>query len=144
MSAAHISSVENKEADEQSWISEDATEWQLNQILFKKIIVNLGKPKIDLFASCINKQTENVSWCSKPEAIAIKAFSMTWSDTYFNMFPPFSIISRILAKALRDQKKCSNCCTRLNIHYWYYQLMQMAEGSLMCIEKDIHCEECWD
>lgn len=47
--------AENKEAHEQSQILQDATEWQLNPILFKKISNRFCKPKIDLLASRINE-----------------------------------------------------------------------------------------
>ena len=56
ISAAHIPGKNNIEADQQSRIFQDATEWKLHPELFQKIIDKFGKPDIDLFASRINIQ----------------------------------------------------------------------------------------
>ena len=56
VSAAHISGKDNIEADQQSRILEDATEWKLHQELFQKTADKFGKPDINLFASRINRQ----------------------------------------------------------------------------------------
>ena len=54
ISAAHMPSKDNKEADKQSRILQDATEWKLYPELFQKIVNKFGKPDIDLFASGID------------------------------------------------------------------------------------------
>ena len=51
VSAAHISGKINIEADQQSTMLRDATEWKLHPELFQKIIDKFGKSGIDLFAS---------------------------------------------------------------------------------------------
>ena len=56
VSPAHISGKDNIEADQQSRILEDATEWKLHQELFQKTADKFGKPDINLFASRINRQ----------------------------------------------------------------------------------------
>ena len=61
-------------------------------------------PLIDMFASRVNKQLKKfVSWKNDPDAEAIDAFSMTWTDLYFYAFHPFSLIPRLLFK-LREEK----------------------------------------
>ena len=55
VSAAHIPGKNNIEADQQSRILQDATEWKLHPELFQKIVDKFGKPEIDLFASRIKK-----------------------------------------------------------------------------------------
>ena len=54
VSAAHIPGKINIEADQQSTMLRDATEWKLHPELFHKIMDKFGKPYIDLFASKIN------------------------------------------------------------------------------------------
>ena len=48
-SAAHIAGTVNIEADKQSRVLEDATEWKLYPALFQKIVEKLGKPDIRSF-----------------------------------------------------------------------------------------------
>ena len=54
LSAARCPGVENIEADEASRVFDDKTEWALRENIFKEIIVEFGKPTIDLFASRLN------------------------------------------------------------------------------------------
>ena len=71
----------------------DATEWKLNHALFQKIVEKFGKQVIDLFATRINKQLDRyVSWHPQPQSTAINAFSLTWDNSYFYMFPSFSLV----------------------------------------------------
>ena len=46
VSAAHTPGTINIEADNQSRVLEDATEWKLNPTLFHKIVEKFGKPDI--------------------------------------------------------------------------------------------------
>ena len=83
----------NIEADKQSKVLEDATQWKLNAALFQKVVERFGKPDIDLFATRINKQLGRyVFWHPEPEAMAINALSLSWNNNYFYMLPPFSLV----------------------------------------------------
>ena len=78
LSAAHIPGTVNIEADKQSRVIVDGTEWKLNPALFQKIVEKFGKLVIDLFATRINKQLGRyVSWHPEPEAMAVNALSLT-------------------------------------------------------------------
>ena len=55
LSAAHIPGTANIEADKQSRILKDASEWKLYPAVFQNIVEKFGKPDIDLFATRINK-----------------------------------------------------------------------------------------
>ena len=58
-----------------------------------KIIDEFWKPDIDLFASMINRQPEKyLLWYPESEALGIDAFSRTWSNSYFYMFPTFTCL----------------------------------------------------
>ncbi|XP_068734410.1 uncharacterized protein [Montipora capricornis] len=56
LSATHLPGCENVEADAESRIFNDRTEWMLDPQVFKGIIQKFGNPEIDLFASRLNKQ----------------------------------------------------------------------------------------
>ena len=126
ISAAHIPGIYNTEADKQSRILQDATEWQLNPSLFKKIVDKFGKPDIDLFASKINKHiNKHVSWHPDPDAFAVNAFSMVWQGAYFYIFPPFSIIGQVISKIKRDKMDAVLVVPDWPTQYWYPQIKSM-------------------
>ena len=127
LSAAHIPGTVNIEADKQSRILEDATEWKLYSSVFQKIVQKFWKPDIDLFVTRINKPLDGyVSWHPEPKAMAINAFSLTWNNNYFYMFPPFSLVGRVLAKIHRDETKTVIVVPDWSTQYWYPQLIQMT------------------
>lgn len=60
--------------------------------------------EIDLFASRLNhKLSCYVSRYPEPDAWAVDAFSLTWSNNGLYIFPPFSLIPRILQKLEEDK-----------------------------------------
>ena len=104
ISAAFIPGKDNHEADKASRQFNDATEWMLNTNVFKEITLSLGQPSIDLFASRSNRQIERyVAWKPEPEAVAIDAFSIPWTNEFNYIFPPFSVLDRTVAKIRREQ-----------------------------------------
>ena len=93
----------------------------------QKIVDKFGKPDIDLFASRINRQlTRYLPWHPEPEAMAVNAFSLTWNDNYFYMFPCFSLAGQVLAKVNRDKTKAVIVVPDWPTQYWYPHLMQMT------------------
>lgn len=50
LSACHLPGVLNVEADRQSRLNHDNTEWQLNPLVFQELVLLWGPPTIDLFA----------------------------------------------------------------------------------------------
>ena len=78
------------------------TEWALNTDVFANIVHTFFLPEIDLFASALNyKVLKYVSWLPDPNDYAVDAFTITWKDFY--AFPPFSILTRVLAKIVTDR-----------------------------------------
>ena len=134
ISAAHIPGKDNIEADHQSRILQDATEWKLHPELFQKIVDKFGKPDIDLFASRINRQLKSyVSWHPEPEAMAVNAFLLTWNHKFVYMFPPFSLVGQVLAKVIRG-KTAVIVMPNWSTQYWYPQLMQMTTHKPLCFQ----------
>ena len=135
ISAAHIPGKDNIEADHQSRILQDATEWKLHPELFQKIVDKFGKPDIDLFASRINRQLKSyVSWHPEPETMAVNDFSLTWNNKFFYMFPPFSLVGRVLAKVIREKADALIVVPDWSTQYRYPQLMQMTTHEPLCFQ----------
>ena len=105
LSACHLPGVDNTEADRESRLNHDNTEWKLNPLYFHTLGKIWTTPNIDLFASRINFQIyPYVAWKPDPEAVAIDAFTIPW-DQYCYAFPPFCLIGKALAKI--EEEKAS-------------------------------------
>lgn len=130
VSAAHIPGKENLEADKNSRKFNDEIEWQLNPNLFKSICDMFGVPEIDLFASRINRQTiKYVSWKPEPEAFAIDAFTMNWADKFLYIFPPFSLLTKVIRKINHDKARGILVYPAWSTQPWYPQVLDLARKS---------------
>jgi hypothetical protein len=64
----------------------------------------LGSPDLDLFPTRLNTQLSRFSsWKPDPEAEFVNAFSKSWSDLFYFLFPPFFLGSRCLQTIQRDR-----------------------------------------
>ena len=91
LSISHIPGKTNVIADQASRVFDDSTEWQLDVDGFNRIVNILGPPTIDLFASRLNYQlTPYVSWLPDPQAMAIDAFTLDWTNHFLCAFPPLA------------------------------------------------------
>lgn len=104
ISVARIAGVDNWEADYESRHVNLDTEWKLNpQILCAALKILNYTPDIDLFASRLNHQFETyMSFRPDPGAVGIDAFTVSWKHKHFYVFPPFSLLVRVLQKIKRD------------------------------------------
>ena len=103
-SAQYVPGDLNAEADSASRLFSEDLEWSLHPTIFSELQSTIWSPDIDLFASRLNFKVEKyVSWHPDPGAYAFDAFSLSWSNMGCYIFPPFSLISRILAKVRRDK-----------------------------------------
>lgn len=77
---------------------------ELSNPAFKRLTATFGQPQVDLFASRINKKClKYVSWHKDPDAFAINAFTLDWSEFFFYSFPPISVILKTLRKIILDK-----------------------------------------
>ena len=84
-------------------------------------------PDIDLFASRLNAKLDQfVSWHPEPGALAIDAFSISWSNQKFYAFPPFSLLTRVLAKIRNDVALVLLIAPTWSTQPWYPMLLQLA------------------
>ena len=106
LSIGHIPGEINAIADKASRVFDDSTEWKLDVDVFNKITHTLGTPNIDMFASRLNY----------PQALAIDAFTMDWTNQFLYAFPPFSILPQFLQKLEMDRAQAI-----LIVPYWSTQ-----------------------
>ena len=105
LSATHCPGKLNVEADIASRLFNDSTEWTLSNYWFYKISACFGRPTIDMFASRLNyKVLPYCAWQPDPLATTIDAFTLNWKkQKLMYIFPPFSIVGRVLQKISADQ-----------------------------------------
>ncbi|XP_069102164.1 uncharacterized protein [Argopecten irradians] len=105
LSACHVPGVQNTEADKLSRSLSDDMEWSLDTSIFERICVQFDTPCIDLFATRVNAKVDTyISYLPDPTAVAIDAFTISWSQ--YNVcyaFPPFSVLGRVLQKMEEEQ-----------------------------------------
>lgn len=102
--ASYIRSADNTIADAESRRIHPDVEWELSDSVFYTITNTFGFPDVDIFASRVNRKCRNyISWFRDPEAMAINAFTLSWSQIYFYAFPPFSMVLKTLRKIVKDK-----------------------------------------
>ena len=100
----HIPGHMNLAADQLSRTFSYNLEWSLNTNVFQQITQLTLVQDIDLFASSLNaKLSRFVSWHPKPGAEVVNAFSINWSNLKCYMFPPFSLLPRVLRQISVDR-----------------------------------------
>jgi len=83
-------------------------------------------PDIDLFATRLNFKTRRyVFWFPDPSAFSVDAFSLSWKDFKPYIFPPFSLIGRIIHKLKLEEVLDAIVTAPLwPTAHWYPQLPQ--------------------
>jgi hypothetical protein len=85
-------------------------------------------PVIDLFASRINKQLDQyVSYRPDPFASDINAFTISWADTNFYCFPPFSFMLRVVRKIICNRARGVLVVPQWPTQSWYPMLLPILE-----------------
>ncbi len=127
ISTTYIPGSENQIADTESRkVANHNIEWKLSKNMFQKI-QKMWPASIDLFASRINKQLKKyVSWKQDPQAIAVDAFSLIWNANDYYIFPPFSLVARILAKLARDGGSLTLVVPVWPTQHWWVHLLEMT------------------
>ena len=103
ISAVYVPGCQNT-ADFYSRNFSDSTEWQLKMDIFKCLCDHFFVPDIDLFSSRLNKQLDVfVSWFPEPGALHCDAFSFSWHNYRPYIFPPFSLVGKVINKIIEDK-----------------------------------------
>ena len=126
ISAAHIPGAVNEEADALSRSYKDDLEWSLDNSVFHKIKSLYPLVETDMFASRINaKLKKYVSFYPDHEAFAVDAFSINWDKKVLYMFPPFSVIPRILQKIQMEQAEVVLVAPVWKTQTWWPHLQKL-------------------
>ena len=135
LTATHI---QNTTADKFSQKFQDRTEWQLKPNVFNPLIKRWGKPQIDLFASRHNYQFKPfVSWHADPDAYATDAMCLSWKNKYVYVFPPFSLLSRIIQKLQEDQARALVIAPLWKTQVWFPKICQMLISQPVLLPKEV-------
>ena len=127
LSAEYLPGSLNGQADWESRHSSDTSDWQLDKSLFQAINQRWGPLEMDLFASRHNAQLSlYVSWKPDPFAMAVDAFLMDWNRGIPYLFPPFSMLTRCLAKIWKDRATVVVVTPTWQSQPWYPSLLEMV------------------
>ena len=81
-----------------------------------------------LIASRIDRPTGNcVSWKPEPEAFAVDAFSINWSHHFSYIFPPFSLLTKVIKKICWDQATGILLFPAWSLQLWYLQAFELSD-----------------
>ena len=130
LSVYHIPGKDNQRADALSRqkLSVDM-EWEMHPDVFEQIMNRYGRCEVDLFASCQNfKLPKYVSFGPDRNAWKNDAFSLSWSDVFVYIFPPFSVLGKVLQKLDVDQGEAVLVAPVFTTQPWFPKLLHMIAG----------------
>lgn len=95
--------------------------------VFKTVSAFWSKLSIGLSASRLNVQLRPcVSWKPDPQAFAIYALSISWTEHSFYAFPPFVLTNRVLQKTEQDQSHGVIIVPVWTAQLWFPRLLWMS------------------
>ena len=104
VTAWYIPGVENVEADRESRLFLDSSDWKLYPAVFNRPHHEWGALNIDLFDSRLPYQLDQfVSWRPDPLANHTDAFTLDWASFQGYAFPPFALMGRCLHQIQSQQ-----------------------------------------
>lgn len=129
LTAGHVPGAKNDEADKLSRKFNEDTEWTLQQNIFEKLLKIFPDISVDLFASRINsKLPKYVTYLPDPLAYAIDAFTLHWTQELFYIFPPFSLIAKIIQKIEREKTEAVLICPIWTTQTWWASVQPLISG----------------
>jgi hypothetical protein len=130
ITCAHIPGKENVVADLESRREYKQAEWMLNKDIFEDAVQFFGyRPNMDCFASRVNTQLESfVSRRPDPYATHIDAFSLNWNQFEAYVFPPFTLINRVIQKIRVDETTALCVFPKWTTQAWWPQVQEMMVG----------------
>ena len=139
VSAAYLTSQDNFLADEQSRISHSNAEWEINPDIFSAMCNLWETPEIDLFASRLNfKVKQYYSWKPDPFSTGVDAFTANWGEYFSYIFPPFSLVGKILQKLEEDQATAMVIVPMWTTQSWFGKLIRMLIDCPFYFNRSIH------
>ena len=138
ITCAYIPGKENVVADKASRKKYKQGEWMLNKNIFQHALSYFDySPNIDCFATRANAQLDiYASRDPDPYATHIDAFALNWSNFNTYLFPPFSLINRVLQKVRIDRATALCVVPKWTTQAWWPQILEMMVADPMIIPPD--------
>ena len=135
LTCAHIPGVENVLADAASRREYKQGEWMLHKSIFERAVAHFQfHVDIDCFATRLNAQ--HAKYCSRypdPFATHIDGFSFNWGTKNCFVFPPFSVIQRVIQKVQIDQATVLAVFPHWTTQAWWPDLQHLLVGEPLLI-----------
>ena len=127
VSTAYIPETQNAEVDSFSKNVNETIKWKLSTHLCQKISSLFGKRILDLFASHINYQIDRyISWKTYRKVLEIDTFSIKWNTECYYIFPPFSLLGKVIAKKYGNKTRATVVIPKYSTKHWYPSLLRKA------------------
>ena len=125
--SCHIPGKENIQADSLSRNFARETELMLDKVVFKMLTKYFFFPEVDLMATSENAQLETfVSWHADQKAIASDAFCSSWKGLKPYIFPPFSLIPKVLSNLEKEETPvCMIIVPLWKSQHWFPKLLKL-------------------
>ena len=92
-----------------------STEWSLHPEIVKRIFRLWGTPEVDMFATVLNSHLSRfMSPIPEPRALAVDALSQDWQGRSMYMFPPFSLLNKVIQKL-----RCTQAAEVILVAPWW-------------------------
>ena len=124
--ATHIPGIYNTLADMLSRKIYPYHEWELANRVVQQLFQIWNTPQIDLFATLENKKLPK--FCSLrpcPQAEAVDALSLDWSEMFVYAFPPIPLIRQVLMKVEKEPVLMILIAPRWSRRDWYPILLNL-------------------
>ncbi len=140
ITSAHIPGVENVVADRASRKDYEQSEWMLCKDLFQQAVMHFDFiVDLDCFATQANTQVQNyISRYPDPFALYIDAFSINWRNRNVYLFPPFSLINRVLQKIRVDKATALCVVPKWTTQAWWSNLEELMIAGPLEIPPSPH------
>ena len=76
-----------------------------------------------------SKCPKYISWKKDPDSMAVDAFTVRWTNHYFDAFPPFSLILRVLHKIYTDKAQGVVVIPWWLTQPWFPMFMEMLHSN---------------
>ena len=140
ITCAHIPGVDNVIPDQESRKEYKQAEWMLDKAHYTHCTRLFGFfPTIDCFATRINTQHQYyASRRPDPYAKIIDAFSFNWATEECYIFPPFSLVPRVLQKVRTDATTVMMVLPKWPTQSWWPEALDMMVGKPYIIRPGKH------
>ena len=120
VTAEHLPSSLNIQADWQSINQRDSSYWKLKPKIFFQIVKIRGIPQIDLLASRLNYQLSQYMLCQLCSRLPLALL-----EKPLRVYPPFFLIGKVLVKVRKDQSLLLFVTPAWQTQPWYQALLVM-------------------